>query len=750
MVNALLLRSLPFRNPERLASLTNFFPPHDSARQFHDWRLTSAYLADTALFESLEANLGGAGEWRRARVVQVSSNFFSLVGTQPVLGRGFAPGDDVDATGWGSPGRNAAAVIGYGLWQTLFGGDPKVLGSTVRVDGVPLTVIGVAPPGFDYPGKAVLWKPAAFSPGNNGWEVIARLKAGVAGPQARQEFAAEADRLWPSRTPAQRIAYPSRMIQLGSALAGPAGNTSLVLLASVAMILLIACTNVANLQMARTADRAAEFSIRSALGAGRARLTRQLLTESVLLALASAVAGLFVAIWTISVASRVQPTPLASQSYSILDSRVLGFTIVLSILSALLFGLLPSLHTGQVRPLTSRAAASDRRSRLVRETFAAAQIGLTIVLLAGSISVTRALVNLMHIDRGFDRAALVTVNVSLEGTTHRGDGSRLAYFQEALARIRRLPFVRSASATEFLPLYATAFIGGPFEVDGRPAAESSTTIPVLPDYFRTMGGRILRGREFTDADVQAGARVAIVNRRFAAQFGTLESAVGRRIAIAGNPPRTVIGVVKGMDYMTDRKITGENSNQIFVPSHSPGGFFSTFVARVDGRAEDRLPAVRDTIQSVDPQVPVFGVKTMEQRLDDLLARPRFYRIAVLCFAAFALLLAAIGIYGIISYAVVWRSHEMGVRMALGTTAARLRLRLLRQGLITITAGAIPGIAAALLSGRLLESLIEGAKAANSPALGGVALFVASTAAVAAWAATRPVARLDIIEILRTD
>jgi len=189
VVNALLLRSLPFRDPERLAYLSSFFEPHDSAKQFHEWRGQSAYLADAAVFEQLDVNLGGAGEWRRAHVVQASWNFFSLLGTQPVIGRGFASGDDVDATGWGSPGRNAVAVIGYGLWQELFAGDPKVLGATVRIDGNPLTVIGVAPPGFDYPGKTVLWKPAAFSNGNNGWETIARLKPGITWTQARAAFA---------------------------------------------------------------------------------------------------------------------------------------------------------------------------------------------------------------------------------------------------------------------------------------------------------------------------------------------------------------------------------------------------------------------------------------------------------------------------------------------------------------------------------------------------------------------------------
>ena len=747
VVNALLLRSLPFHDPERLAYLSWFFEPHDSAKRFHEWRQQSTYLADTALFEQFDVNLGGAGEWRRAHVVQASANFFSLLGAQPVLGRGFAPGDDVDGTGWGSPGRNAVAVISYGLWQELFAGDRRALGSTIRIDGKPLTVIGVAPPGFDYPGKTVLWKPAAFSPGNNGWETIARLKPGITWPQARAAFAVEADQLWPNRTTLQRVQYPSAITGLRDELAGPARKGSLLLMAFVLLILLIACTNVANLLMARTADRAAELSIRSALGASRARISQQLLTESVLLSLAACAAGIFIAFWTTSIAAAFQPAALASQAYSILDGRVLCFAIAASVLSGLLFGVLPAVYAGRVQTLGTRGSSDTRGSRLIRETLVGAQVMLTIVLLTASISVGRAFVDLMHIDRGFDCSGLATVNVSLEGTTHQTAASRLSYFQEALARVRRLAGVRSASATEFLPLYATGFIGGPFRMNGRPATESSMLVPVLPDYFQTMRGRILWGREFTGAEVRDNSRVAIVNDRFAGEFGSPADALGGEIAIGNDPPWKIIGVVKAMDYMTE----GANSNQIFVPDNSPGGgFFSAFVVRVNGRAEDHLAMIRDAIQSVDREVPVFGVKTMEQRLDDALARPQFYKTAVLCFAAFALLLAVIGIYGVVSYTVARRTHEMGVRMALGTTPARLRASLLQQGLIPIAAGAVPGIAAAVLSSRLLESLVEGAKSVSATAYAASVLFIALIAAIGIWMATRPIARLEIVEILRSE
>jgi ABC-type antimicrobial peptide transport system permease subunit len=277
-------------------------------------------------------------------------------------------------------------------------------------------------------------------------------------------------------------------------------------------------------------------------------------------------------------------------------------------------------------------------------------------------------------------------------------------------------------------------------------------VPVLSGYFQTMGGHILSGREFTQAEARSGAKVAVVNERFAAGFGAPKDAVDHQLTIEGDTPWKIVGVVKGMAYETDP--TTANGNQVFVPSTTPGSFFSTFVVRVeeraDDRAEDHLAAIRDTIQSVDPQVPLFGVKTMEQRLDEVFAAPKFYRTAVWIFAGFALLLAVIGIYGIVSYAVVQRTQEMGVRLALGTTPVRLRSMLLRDGLLMVAAGALPGIAGAQLTGRLLESLMDGAKPIGLTTSAGLVLLFALIASASIWSATRRIATLDIMAILRSE
>jgi putative ABC transport system permease protein len=637
----------------------------------------------------------------------------------------------VEGSGWGLPGPNAVAVISYGLWQGLYGGDAKALGSIIRIDGVPLTVIGVAPQGFDYPEQTVIWKPAAYSEGNYGWITIGRLKPGITWERARSEVVAEGYRVWPASRRAPH-SKPSTLAPLRDELAGPVKNASLVLMGCVLLVLLIACTNVANLLTARTADRTAELSIRSALGASRARLSQQLLTECVLLSLAAAAAGLAVAIATVSITAKLQPAPLATHTYSILDGRVLTFAIGVSVLSGLLFGILPALYAGRVHTFGTRSSTDTRPSRLVREVLVAAQVMLTLVLLTASISVGRAFAHLMTVDRGFDRSGVVIAGVSLQGTHLATDAGRLAYFEEVFDRLRRLPGVRSVSSTQFLPLLAKGFMGGRYGVDGRRASRSSMVVPVMPDYFRTMGTQILAGREFTPADLQSAAEPAIVNDAFAREFGQPADLPARKVSSDGNS-RTIVGVVKRMDYVAE----GANTNQIFVLSRSPGSWpGATIVVKVDGRAEDRLAAIRDTIQSVDRQVPVFGVEALQQRMDDLFARPQFYKTAVLFFAAFAVMLAIIGIYGIVAYSVARRTHEMGVRMALGTTPERLRAGLLRQGLLPIAAGAIPGVALAVLSGRFLQSLVEGAQPVD--------------AAAGIWIATRPIAHLDVMEILRTE
>ena len=751
VADTLLLRSLPFHRPDRIALLQNAivqesFPPHDTAKQFHDWAQHSSYLADAAVSEGIDANLGGGRGAIRAHVVQTTWNFFSVLGVRLVLGRAFVRDDEVDAPGFGLPGRNAVAVIGYGLWQELFGGDPKALGATINVAGNRLTIIGVAPRGFNYPDHCVLWKPAAFSQGNNGWVTIARLNPGISWGQARAAFAVEvAPRLpKPGRTEPD---LAPQLLSLQDGLLGPVKNATLLLLGAVLLVLLIACANVANLLIARTADRRAELSIRAALGASRARLARQLLTECLLLSLVAAIAGLLAAYWTVPLAAIVEPPPLGVQSYSVLNGHALAFTLAASAIAAMLFGLLPMLDIGNLHVLGSQAFPTSRGSRVIRQAVVAAQVMLTMVLLSASVLVGHAFAHLMSTDRGYNVNGIATVSVSLDGTNYQSDDRQLPYFEEVLDRVRRLPGVRSASATEFLPLYARGFIGGSFGIDGHPAKRNSTIVPVFSDYFQTMGGRILYGREFNNAEVRSGAKVAVVNERFAAAFGDPSDAIGRRLTTEGESSRKIVGVVKGMDYETDPTLV--NSFQVFIPPTHPGIFPpATFVARVDAPAESHLFAIRDTIRSVDADVPVFSVKTMQQRLNELFAHPRFYEFIIWTFTGFALLLILVGTYGLLSYTVARRTREIGIRMALGATRSNVGRMVLGEAFLTVCVGIIGGAPLIFWIQRLAGRLMGSAPGSLTAPIALGALAILAVALVAAYIPARRAMRVDPMVALR--
>lgn len=735
VLNTLVLRSLPFRDPGRLAVLGLLIPAQWGGAQFQDWAQHTSYLEGAMAFDQGDTNLEGHGQGLHVRLTETTSNFFSLLGTQPLQGRAFLPEESV-------PGKDAVAVISYGLWQQLFAGNANALGAKIRINSAPLTIVGVAPPGFDFPAQTAIWLPSKFDPHLMSHSafigmMFARLKDGIPWTAAEAALRQDARRIDPRNTGA-------RLTPLNDMLLGPRKNASLMLMAAVGLILLIACTNVANLLLARTAGREHELSIRSALGASRARLTRQLLTESLMLSVTASFLGLLVAAATAAIATKVQPAPVAAQSYSILDTRVLLFAVGISVLCGLLFGALPALHARRVHTFAARGATTRPASRAIREALVAAQIMLTVVLLSGSLTLGRGFLRLLHLDRGFDRRNMITASVSIAGTAESADTASLPYFQEVVRRVRTLPGVRDASLAEFFPLKATAFLGGPYTVDGQRSKENAMIVPVLPDYFRTIGGRILYGRDFTEQEIRSDAPVSVVNERLAREFMDPAAIVGRELR-AGRRAVTIIGVVKDLVYIGDANVT-----EIYTPDHNPGRFFANIVARVDGRPEERMATFRDAIRSVDPQVAVYDVKTMDELLDDALLQPKVYSAAVLFFAGFGLLLAVIGIYGVVSFTVSQRTHEMGVRLALGTTPQRLRRAMLRSGLATVIAGAALGIAAAILAAKFIQSMIDGATPAGADIYVAAFLFIAATAAAANWIATRRVSRLDVMEVLRAD
>jgi predicted permease len=751
VLNALLLRSLPFHEPDRVAELRGYFPVglDGSSAALRRWNRKSNYLRDTAVFGSQDVNVAGARDSARIRLTQSSSNFFSLLGTQPVLGRAFAPDEGV-------PVNSAVAVIGFGLWQQLFGGDPHALGSKIFANGAPLTVVGVAAPGFDFPGKTEIWTPTVFDlkviplTGMFYIETIGRLRAGLSWAQARAAFEAEAFHAHPELRKRDAANRPA-LVPIDDQLASAIRPATLVLMGGAVLILLLACANVAGLLLARAIDRSNELLIRAAVGASPARLSQQLFTESLLLSGIAAGAGLFVAYGTAAWISQAQPAPLRAQAYTILDGRVLAFAVGLSLLTGLLFGVLPALHAGRQRISASwlRGTVSTRRAGRLHHVLVAAQVALALVLTAGSVGMGRAFLALLGTDNGYITRNAVTLSVSLAGSTLQDSDRARAYSAEALRRLRNVPGVRSASFAEYFPLTASAFMGGTFRLDKLGAPVMTPVLPVGPGFFHTMGGRILFGREFQQADADTGERLAIVNDEFARRFGDPASMPGRYITSEFAKPwgeaLKIIGVTRGMWYWGIGTGPGP---QVFLLSRAPNYF--TLVARVDGHPLLHLPAIRAAVQSIDPKIPIFDAKTMQGRVDEALARPRFYTTAILFFGGFSLLLAVIGIFAMVSNTVARRTHEIGVRLALGTTPARVRSSMLQQSLIPVAAGALPGIAGALAAGRFLRNLLPGAEPVSAARCGIALAAICAVAVLAIRSATRRITRLDVLEILRSE
>ncbi len=745
VLNALLLRSLPFHQPERLAAMWMFLPGGLSdPKAFHDWRRNSHYAADAFNYTSTEVNLEGVSQAARIRLTETSWNFFNVLGTQPWLGRGFAEGED-------NPGTESVAVIGYGLWQQFYGGQVGAIGTALKVNGVPLTIVGIAPPGFDYPRGTAVWSSTVFDyqriPKTTVafWFAVARLKDGLSWSQASQAFEAEAYAKSPERRAAADVRNRPALVPLREELAGPVRQASFVLMAGAVLLLLLACANLANFLLAHTLAREQELMIRTALGASRGRLTQQLLTETVLLSGVATIAGLLVAWWITAAALAVQPAQLASQAYSILDWRVLAFAAVLSIVTGMLFGAGPVLYVSRrMFTVSARTATPARRHTRIRSALILVQVAVTIVLLTGSAALGRTFLALLRVDNGYALDTVATMAVSFAGTPYMGERSRI-YVDQAVRRLQEIPRVVSVSAGQSLPLTTEGYSAGTFNVDGAGTETLATTIPVAAGYFATLGGRIIAGREFARPDIESSERIAIVNEDFARTFGDVASMVGRTVTAARGEPRRIVGVVRSM------RAGGPlypSHPQLFLPSRASSQL--TFVVKVAGPAKDRLAMVRDALASVDPKVPVFDVKTMEERLDETLARPRFYAIAVSFFGGLALFLSVIGVYGVVSSACGERLRELGIRLALGTTPTRVRVLLVRRIVLLVAAGAALGSVLASVGARPLHNLIPGSDATIATM---IAIAIGGTlgvAVVATWAATRRVARLDIMNALRPE
>jgi predicted permease len=745
VLNAMLLRSLPFRDAERLVAFED--PPVDIAQgrsAFYDWRAHNAYLQDAALYWSWENNLSLARSSVRARVCRTNSTFFSTLGVEPALGRGFAADDDV-------PGRGDVAIIGHALSQQLFGGDARALGAGIRLDGKPVTIIGVAPQGFEFPDKTEVWTPSAFNKGIFGASAIGRLKPGLSHAQASARFAAEAARLHPREG--------RRMVPLREDLAGPVAQASLALMAAVAFVLLIACANVAHLLLSRTAERGQELAIRAALGASRARLVQQLITESTALTVAAAAAGLVVAHWVAQLATLARPAQLSAlarrpnfslPAADILDWRVIAFALGLALLTGVVFGALPASLMGRMlQPEQAmRSRHGSRGAGRMRASLIGMQAAFTVALLAGAVTMSRSFLKLTGTDLNFRPERVVTLNVSLEGTRYQPEAAARQYYADVLQRLRAVPGVESAGAVGSLPLMVNArAISALLQTDAAHKVQCSV-VPAGPGYFGAVGTEVVEGRDFTEADARRSEPLAIVNQALARELGIPSGLAGKTVfSFWGKKNFLIVGVVRTERYAGPARTGGPRLYYLLDQKPMP---FATFAARTRGRPEPYLAASRNAAQQVDPQVPVYDVKTLGQRLDDLLAGSRFYTTAVLFFALFALLLAVVGVYGVAVHSVAQRTHEIGVRIAVGALPGDVRRMLLRQSAIPLSVGTLAGVAAALGLGRFLRHLVENAQPVGVWTCAAAGLILAAVAAAAVWSATRRITRMDPLAALRTE
>lgn len=755
VLNALLIRSLPFFKPEQLVEL--WLSPVNAMKgraAFTEWRSHSSYLQSAATFASAEMNLTGDRGALRVKIAETSANFFDMLGMKAAAGRTFAADGDVF-------GHGAVAVISYGLWQQVFGGVPEVTGKVLHINGARLTVIGVAAANFDYPGKTAVWTPTVFDyervPKRGVFfpQTIARLKEGVSLQQAQWMYRAEAQRVADDRQAVldQEDENRPHLSSLQDQLAGPVRQASWVLAGMTLLVLVTACANVAQLLLSRATERQQELALRAALGASRARLLQQLITEATLLTMSGAALGLVLAHWTCKIALSIAPATLATQRYTVLDWRVLGFASALSLVMGVLFGAAPVWLIGRLQPSGESVRAQttgtrDLATRRARQGLIAVQAALTLVLLTGSLAMGRTFLHLLQVDLGFRTANVVTLNVSLEGTSYRSGRGEWQFYREALNQIRAVPGVDGAGGVGHLPLTEDSYMANAFTLDSGQRLERIITNAVTPGYFNAMGTRVLAGRDFTEMDDGGSRHTVIVNEAFAKISGLGTRIIGRTLkAEWSRTPYEIAGVV------STSRIGGPSyagGAQVYWPIAEEPPAALTFVAHVHGQPEEYLAMCRDAVRKLDPKAAVYDVKTLEQRLSDVLSRPKFYTTATIFLAVLASLLAVVGIYGTASYSISQRRHEMGVRMAVGASYGRVRRMMLGESALPIISGAAAGIALSILCGHSLAHLVE---AASRPAwwtYAGAAGFLLLGGLGAAWSATEKVLSIDPADALRAE
>jgi putative ABC transport system permease protein len=793
VVDAVLLRPLPYPQAERLVLLwsTNaaqgITTAVSSLPDYREWRDRNQSFEELAGYYYSDFNLGGAGqEPEFAQGALTTANFFTTLQVAPLLGRSFTAEEN-------QFGRHRVALLSYGLWQRRYGGDRAIIGRAIKLGGQDFTVVGVMPQGMpfldDLP-QVELWTPIAFAPGDNMdtrnnhfVTLVGRLKHGVTIAQAQADVSAIARRM-EEQFPENK-GLGASVVALQKQLVGDSQPALLALLVAVVFVLLVACVNLANLLLARAAAREKELAIRAGLGATRARLVRQMLAEYLPLAVMGGALGALLALWGIDAIATWLPATLPRHNAISVNFRVLAFTVALTLATVLLFGLLPAFQAARSAICTAlnesgRGASGSRRQSLLRRSLVVVEVALALLLLIGAGLLVRSFVKLRQVDAGFTARNLLTMRVPLPeakypfplSATDTRPPAGLAFSEQLLARLRALPGVQAAGMGTVLPLGAGIGWGKFMNIEGHPAPPSLDQAPLVrfalisPDYFRTFGIALHQGRPFAATDQENSQPVAIINETLRQRFFPNEDPIGKTITLGAPeslldaearrpenlpPRRGIVGVVAD--------VKGGSLNQpppplVYAPltQHRREGWSNVLMLAVQTATAPATftSAVRAEVRALDAEQPVTQVRTVDELFSRLLSEARFNLLLSGLFAVLALLLAAIGIYGVTAYAVEQRTHEIGIRMALGAPAGHVLGMILKQGMALALAGAGVGLLAALALMRLLEKLLFGVPPSDPPTFVAVALLLVTVALVACWIPARRATKVDPLIALRCE
>jgi predicted permease len=780
VVNAVLLRPLPFDQPDRLVQLYHVPPQASfpgvpifpvSPANFLDWRSQAHSFEDMSAYGFGRYTLTGRGQAESIRIVGATYGFFSILHAEPFLGRVFMETED-------QPGREHEVLLSYDLWRTHFAGDPAIVGKNIQLNGEPYAVIGVMRPGFGFPvsgdpdARPQIWKPLAWTAqerairADHNYGVIARLKPGVTLQQAKAELDAISNQM-AQQYPKEDKGWGTTVIPLRDDLVGDVRPGLLILLGAVAFVLLIACANVANLVLAKTLSRRKEVAIRAALGASRRRLLQQTLAETVLLAMTGGALGLIFAHYGTMFIVKFMGQQLPRSGGIGLDGWVLAFTLGISLLTGFAAGLLPALRL--TREVVSEAlkqgsgrTASDSSGSRTRSALVVAEVALSLMLLIGAGLLIRSLWMLRTVNPGFDPNHVITMDLSIPGTKFATTAQQIAFFDRVLKRVRALPGVQSAGVIDASPLSGYGS-HQPVQVEGRPVVAMADQPEldmrlISPGYMSAMHVPLLRGREFDDSDIVGHPGAILISRSMAKEFWPNQDPIGKHLTLYFFPdvPRVVVGVVG--DVKLDALSQTRSAAAFYLPlgqlSAARGeqwqSFGMTLAVRTSTDPRNLVSAIGNAVHEVDSAVPLLQIETMQDTVDQSLTQQRFTMLLLAAFAGLALLLAAVGIYSVLSYAVRRRVREIGIRMALGAQISDVLRMIVLEGMRPTLLGIVLGLVGALAVGRVLASVIYGVSAHDLATFGTVAVMTTAVGLLASLLPALRAARVDPMKTLRDE